>query len=234
MDGFLLIDKPEGITSHDVVDRLRRITGIRRIGHAGTLDPFATGLLIVGVGRGATKRLGEIMGKDKTYEAVAILGGTSDTQDRTGTLTKWRSGEVAGDERGEEPEWPTETAVREALARFTGTQLQTPPMYSAKKIGGKKLYELAREGKEVERKPVEITVHALELTGYAPPSLAFRVRCSSGTYVRTLAHDIGGALDTGAYLSSLRRTAIGDFRVENASKLDVLTPQDWQRSLVAI
>lgn len=224
-EGFLLIDKPEGITSHDVVDRLRRITGIRRIGHAGTLDPFATGLLLVGVGRGATKRLSEVMGKDKTYEAVATLGATSATQDRTGTVTP-SPAPPAG--------WPSETAVREAMARFLGPQKQVPPMYSAKKVAGRKLYELAREGKEIERKPADVTIHAFDLVRYAPPSLSFRVRCSSGTYVRTLAHDLGHALGVGAYLASLRRTSIGDFLVENAAKLEAVTPQDWRGRLTGI
>ncbi|HSD12685.1 MAG TPA: tRNA pseudouridine(55) synthase TruB [Patescibacteria group bacterium] len=226
MDGFLLIDKPEGITSHDVVDRLRRLTGIRRIGHAGTLDPFATGLLIVGVGRGATKRLSEIMGKEKTYDATAVLGATSVTQDRTGTITETESEKVR--------KWPEESAVREAMAGFVGPQKQVPPMFSAKKIAGKKLYELARAGLEVERKPADITIHALELLRYAPPILSFRVRCSSGTYVRTLAHDLGHALGTGAYLEALRRTAIGEYRVENAAELAALTPENWQKALFAL
>lgn len=234
MDGFLLIDKPEGITSHDAVDRLRRITGIRRIGHAGTLDPFATGLLIVGVGRGATKRLSEIMGKEKTYEATAVLGATSVTQDRTGTLTEWSSGQVVKNDGGNRPEWPTETAVREAMAGFLGPQKQVPPMYSAKKIAGKKLYELARAGLEVERKPADITIYALELLRYSPPMMSFSVRCSAGTYVRTLAHDLGHALGTGAYLEALRRTAIGEFRVENAAALAGLTPENWQKALFAL
>lgn len=227
-EGFLLIDKPEGITSHDVVDRLRRVTGVRRIGHAGTLDPFATGLLLVGVGRGATKRLAEIMGKDKTYEAEAVLGATSDTQDRTGTITKV----VGENEKG--VGWPDETTVRDAMARLTGTISQVPPMYSAKKVGGKKLYELARAGQEIERKPIDVTVHEFAVLDYAPPRLVFRARCSSGTYVRTLAHDLGQALGTGAYLKELRRTAIGGFSIENALKLDALTPQNWQAHLMAL
>jgi tRNA pseudouridine55 synthase len=230
MDGFLLIDKPEGITSHDVVDRLRRVTGVRRIGHAGTLDPFATGLLIVGVGRGATKRLSEIMGKDKIYEAVAALGATSDTQDKTGIVTERKvKREVRKDGA-----WPNEAEVKKAMAAFTGRISQVPPMYSAKKVGGRKLYELARAGQEIERKPVEVTIREFAITEYSPPRLGLRVRCSSGTYVRTLAHDLGAALGTGAYLEELRRTAIGDFRVENALKLDAVTAENWQASLQAL
>ncbi|MEY4744306.1 MAG: tRNA pseudouridine 55 synthase [Candidatus Parcubacteria bacterium] len=230
MDGFILIDKPEGITSHDVVDRLRRITGIRRIGHAGTLDPFATGLLVVGIGRGATKRLSEIMGKDKTYEAAAVLGATSDTQDKTGAVVETKE----TSEKRNDGAWPSEDDVKKALAEFTGPIRQVPPMYSAKKIAGRKLYELARAGQEVERKPVEITIRAIDLLRYAPPALSFRVRCSTGTYVRTLAHDIGAALGTGAYLSALRRTSIGDFRVENAVKIAELNPENWRGALFSI
>lgn len=220
MEGFLLIDKPAGITSHDVVDRVRRVTGVRRVGHGGTLDPFATGLLVVGVGRSATRRLGEVSGSQKTYEAVGVLGATSDTQDGTGTVIPTPDAAV-----------PDETRLKDAMRRFAGTILQTPPMYSAKKIGGKKLYELAREGKEVAREPVEVTVHELELLSYAPPRFAFRVRCSSGTYVRTLAHDIGGALGCGAYLAELRRTSVGDLRIEDAIALDGLTPENWTSML---
>lgn len=221
MEGFLLIDKPEGMTSHDVVDRLRRLTGVRRIGHAGTLDPFATGLLVVGVGRGATKRLGEVMGKDKAYEATAVLGATTATQDKTGEIMPTDPARP----------FPPEAEVRTAMATFLGPQRQTPPMFSAKKVGGRKLYELARKGETVERKPSEITVHAFDLLSYDPPRLAFLVRCSSGTYVRTLAHDLGAALGTGGYLETLRRTAIGEFLVEDAVRLEDLSPESWQGRL---
>ncbi|HTK04730.1 MAG TPA: tRNA pseudouridine(55) synthase TruB [Candidatus Eisenbacteria bacterium] len=218
----MLIDKPEGITSHDVVDRLRRITGVQRIGHAGTLDPFATGLLVVGVGRGATKRLSEVMGQDKVYEATAVLGATSDTQDKTGKIT---------DNRLQTTDAPSVTEVGEAMVKFVGPLKQVPPMYSAKKIRGEKLYELARRGEEVVRQPVDIVIHELVLLSFEPPKLTFRVRCSSGTYVRTLAHDLGTALGVGAYLSALRRTAIGGFRVEDAATLEDLSPENWQERL---
>ncbi|OGL74517.1 tRNA pseudouridine(55) synthase TruB [Candidatus Uhrbacteria bacterium RIFCSPHIGHO2_02_FULL_60_10] len=215
--GFLLIDKPAGITSHDVVDRLRRVTGERRIGHAGTLDPFATGLLIVGVGREATKRLGEIMGQDKEYEATLAFCGTSDTQDLTGCLTP-----VPG------AVMPTEEQIRLALPRFTGRIRQVPPMYSAKKIAGRKLYELARAGQEVVRQPVAITVHHWAVLDYRPPYLRFAVRCSSGTYIRTLANDLGEFLACGAYLTMLRRTAIGSWQVADAAELQSVTPDNWR------
>lgn len=222
MSGFLLIDKPAGMTSHDVIDRLRRITGIRKIGHAGTLDPFATGLLIVAVERNATKRLGELLKLDKTYEAVAVLGATSDTQDRTGTITKIP--DIVA---------PDENAVRKALANHTGDLSQTPPMYSAKKINGKKLYELARKGEEVARKPVPVTIHRLTLDSYLFPKLAFTVSCTSGTYIRTLAHDIGLALNTSAYLEELRRTSISRYDIKDAWVLDTLTPDTWEDRLIS-
>lgn len=223
MEGFLLIDKPAGMTSHDVIARLRRLTGISRIGHAGTLDPFATGLLIVGVGRGATKRLGEYLGKSKEYVRTAVLGATSDTQDGTGEIILLP-----------DPVMPGEAALREAMAKFIGPQQQIPPMYSAKKIGGKKLYELARKGMEVERKPSNIVIERLVLDSYAPPHFTFTALCSSGTYVRTLAHDIGAAVGTGAYLETLRRTTIGVFSVDQAATLESLEPNDWQNRLISL
>lgn len=223
MDGFLYIDKPAGITSHDVVDLVRRHTGERRVGHAGTLDPFATGLLIVGVGREATKRLSGFLGQDKTYEAVMVLGASSDTQDLTGTLTP-ETGAVM----------PDKAVLARTMAKFTGEISQLPPMYSAKKIKGRKLYELARKGEEAARQPVTVTIRELELLSYEPPRASFRVRCSSGTYVRTLAHDIGDVLETGAYLESLRRTAVGDISVAQAAKLAELTPENWRDRLLPI
>ncbi len=222
MSGFLLIDKPAGMTSHDVIDRLRRITGIRKIGHAGTLDPFATGLLIVAVERSATKRLGELLKLDKTYVAVAVLGATSDTQDLTGQITQ--TPDVIA---------PDGNTVKEALARYAGQIMQTPPMYSAKKIRGKKLYELARKGEEVARAPVPVTIHGLTLDRYAYPELGFTVSCSSGTYIRTLAHDIGQTLGTGAYLRELRRTRISRYDIKDSVTLDDLTSDPWQDHLIS-
>lgn len=221
MHGFLLIDKPAGITSHDVIDRIRRITGERTVGHAGTLDPFATGLLIVGVGRAATKRLAEIVGKEKAYVGTLVFGAASDTQDGTGQVVPTAEAVI-----------PTEEAVRAALPHFLGTTMQTPPMYSAKKIAGKKLYELARAGEVVERQPVPVTVRHLDPILYEPPRFTFSVRCSAGTYIRTLAHDLGQKLGCGAYLESLRRTAIGDDSVHDAAPLAELTKENWEARLV--
>lgn len=226
MHGFILLDKPDGPTSHDVVNRVRRLTGERRVGHAGTLDPFATGLLIVGVGRTATREFQRLVGLDKEYEAVFALGATSDTDDRTGKIDAgaWRA------EIGEEE-------IRKAMRQFVGAIEQLPPAYSAIKVGGKKLYELARAGKPVERKPRPVTVHAFELAaapavhGSAAPFLRVRIRCSSGTYVRSLARDLGEALGTGGYVEELRRTAVGPFRVEDAVRLDSLRPDNAEAAL---
>jgi tRNA pseudouridine55 synthase len=220
ISGFLLIDKPAGMTSHDVIDRLRKITGIRRIGHGGTLDPFATGLLVVGIGQ-ATKALATYNGSGKTYEATAVLGASSDTQDLTGKV------EAVADVA-----LPDRAALEAAMARFRGDIMQTPPMYSAKKVGGKKLYELARAGEVVERKPVPVHISELRLLAYDPPRFSFTVSCSGGTYIRTLAHDIGTVLGTGAYLERLRRTAVGTLGIEKAVPLDALTHDNWRDRII--
>jgi len=218
--GFLLIDKPAGITSHDVVDRVRRVTGLKKVGHGGTLDPFATGLLVVGVGREATRELGSFIGHDKEYEAVMALGASSDTQDRDGQIIETPNAEL-----------PTESELKESMGKFVGHQQQVPPMYSAKKIKGKKMYELARQGLEVEREPVEITVHELELLNYESPHAKFRASVSSGTYIRTLAHDIGRDMGCGAYLEELRRTKIGSLNIDAATVLADLKPENWVEKL---
>ena len=201
--GFLLVDKPVGPTSHDIVDAARRALRTRKIGHAGTLDPFASGLLILAVGK-MTKEISKFVGLDKAYEATLRFGAVSDTMDRTGAITEQEDCAVTRD------------ALTSALAKFRGEIDQVPPMYSAKKVGGKKLYELAREGKEIERKPVRVTIHELELVDFAWPLAKIRTRVSSGTYIRALAHDIGQSLGCGAYLEELRRTAVGRFDVQDA------------------
>ncbi len=214
--GFMykLIDKPVDWTSHDVVAKIRgiarKVTGNKKIkvGHAGTLDPFATGLLIVGIGREATKRLDEFKALPKTYIATLKLGATSDTQDSDGVITKTR--------KHENTKTPTENKVIDILQNFIGKQEQIPPMYSAKKIGGKKLYDLARKGIEIEREPNEIEIFNIKLLDYNYPDLKIEVDCSTGTYIRTLAHDIGKKLDCGAYCDELRRTRIGEFDVDKA------------------
>jgi tRNA pseudouridine55 synthase len=221
MLGALIIDKPEGITSHDVVARVRRVIGMRQVGHAGTLDPFATGVLVVCVGR-ATRLVRFLTGLDKEYLATVRLGFATDTQDLTGKqITPLRSSNESNLE-----------TLRRVLDEFIGPQLQTPPMFSAKKIGGERLYRAAREGREVAREPVAITIHSIALIdGSQSPlpknedgtmDLGVRVRCSSGAYVRTLAHDIGERLGVGAHLAALRRTAVGQFEIEQAVTLEVL------------
>lgn len=206
---FFLIDKPAGITSHDVVNAVRQATGERRVGHAGTLDPFATGLLIVAVGREATRRLSLFSGMDKTYRTVIFLGAESDTHDMTGKINR-----LAASNKN-----ITKEKIKECLMGFVGRQAQIPPMYSAKKIGGKKLYELARKGASVEREPVAIEIFELELLNYEWPELEVSVRVSSGTYIRALARDIGRSLGCGAYCAKLVRTGIGVYRLESALPL---------------
>ena len=221
MDGLLLIDKPARWTSHDVVARVRSVirtqTGQKaKVGHTGTLDPFATGLLILVVGS-YTKKAGEFSKLDKTYEAEITLGANSSTGDIEGKITKRGDrGEGIGGRR------PTEPAVRRVLSRFEGKILQTPHKYSAVKVGGQRAYKLARAGKEVKLKPREVTIYSLELLSYEYPKVKIRTKVSSGTYIRSLAEDIGEALGTGAYLSALRRTSVGDFKVENAQNLQNL------------
>lgn len=206
---FILIDKPADWTSHDVVGYLRKKMGVKKIGHAGTLDPFATGLLICGVGREATRRLDEFKGMDKVYLAKIRLGAISDTQDKMGKISKNKVAQI-----------PHQQKIQEILTGFLGKQLQTPPMFSAKKIKGQKLYDLARAGITVERKPNEIEIYSIDLKSYAWPYLEIEVKCSTGTYIRTLAHDIGQKLGVGAYCEELRRMAIGNYKVENAEKIN--------------
>ncbi len=211
VDGFLAIDKPPGMTSHDVVARVRRSLGTSRVGHAGTLDPDATGVLLVGVGR-ATRLMRYMTALPKSYVGELVLGVATSTLDAAGevTATYDMSGVGLDD-------------VRAAAAGFEGDILQIPPMVSAIKVGGRRLHELAREGVEIDREPRPVTVHRLEVEPTEDP-LVFElsVDCSSGTYIRSLAADIGQALGGGAHLRALRRTAIGSFRVEAACPLDAL------------
>lgn len=220
VDGILVIDKPEGITSHDVVSRVRGILKTRRVGHTGTLDPFATGVLVILVGKAT--RLAQFLDKDrKEYIAEIQFGSRTDTGDKTG-LRIWDCGLRIDDLATKlgQVDW------NELWKRFEGEILQTPPMYSAKKIAGKKLYELARNGITVERKPVAVTIHELELLQDAlrTPQSVFRIRvaCSRGTYIRTLAEDIGEAIGVGAHLLELRRIAAGGFRLDQSITLEAL------------
>lgn len=233
---FLLIDKPAGKTSHDVVDRIRKVTGERRVGHAGTLDPFATGLLIIGVGRDCTKHLAHFLGMKKSYIADIALGATTETLDPESPEV------IIPQDSGNESISLEE--LREAIKELTGPQKQVPPMYSAIKMGGKKLYELARAGKTIEREPRDVTVYSWEprfepnplvppLTkNQTPPfplpiTLSFTICVSSGTYIRALARDLGRLCGTGGYLRYLRRTSIGTHSLSDAVPLNELTSENW-------
>lgn len=211
---FLLINKPVGWTSFDVVAYVRKQYRTEhpdqkniKVGHAGTLDPFATGLLIVGVGREATKRLDEFKNMAKTYIATVKLGATSDTYDSTGQITIHDTRNMIQ---------PNVKEIEPVLNLFKGKQLQTPPMFSAKKINGQRLYKLARQGIEIERQPNEIEIYKIKLLDFTWPILTIEVQCSAGTYIRTLAHDIGVKLGTGAYCHELVRTQIGEYLLKNA------------------
>ncbi|MFA6105756.1 MAG: tRNA pseudouridine(55) synthase TruB [Patescibacteria group bacterium] len=213
MKDFILVNKPEGWTSFDVVGFLRNkikkenpeLKNIK-VGHAGTLDPFATGLLIVGIGREATKRLDEFKNLPKTYLTTIHLGATSNTDDKTGEISLISEKE------------PLTKEVEKTLADFVGKQQQIPPMFSAKKVAGQRLYKLARKGETIERQPDEIEIHSLKLLSYSYPLLKIEVACSTGTYIRTLARDIGEKLGVGAYCEELVRTAIGEYNLKDAKK----------------
>jgi tRNA pseudouridine55 synthase len=222
MNGFLLIDKPDGWTSHDIVGYMRKVTGEKRIGHAGTLDPFATGLLIVAIGRQYTKRLEEFKNLDKEYVATIHLGAVSDTQDRTGVITMHDSHDTTQF---------SQTNIEAVLQSFVGAQEQIPPMYSAKKVDGKRLHALARAGKEVERKPSQVIIHSIELLSYDGQLVTVKCHVSPGTYIRTLAHDIGQALGVGAYCEELRRTKIGTYCVEDGISPKILVPEIVEKRL---
>lgn len=224
MDGLLIIDKPAGITSHDVVGRVRRALKTKRVGHTGTLDPFATGVMVILVGKAT--RLAQFLDKDeKEYEAVMQFGSETDTGDSTGRQKAecgMRKAELLA--RLEKTDWD------HILSKFRGTLQQTPPMYSAKKVEGKKLYELARKGVEIERKAVEVTITGLEIvesdSTSAKPVKQIRVACSAGTYIRSLAEDIGREIGVGAHLTGLRRIRAGRFKIDSAIKLDALSESD--------
>jgi len=203
VDGLLLLDKPPGVTSHDVVDEVRRALGMRKVGHAGTLDPMATGLLLVGVGR-ATRLLRFLVGLHKTYEGTGRLGEETDTLDAEGEVVRTA------------PVGSARSDLERAMTALVGESMQRPPAYSAVRVGGRKLYEAARKGQELEAAPRRVSVEAFDLLAFDGRDFEFRVTCSSGTYVRVLVADVGHALGCGAHLVRLARTAIGPFHVEDA------------------
>jgi tRNA pseudouridine55 synthase len=219
-EGILNINKPTGLTSHDVVNRVRRLAGLRRVGHAGTLDPLATGVLLVCLGR-ATRLVEYLVGQPKTYETAVRLGQSTDTYDAEGQVVAERPYSHL-----------TQASLTQALAQFRGPIQQTPPLYSAIKKEGQPLYKLARQGVAVEVAAREVTIDELEVTAVNLPFLTLHVTCSSGTYIRSLVHDLGEALGCGGHVVALRRTAVGDFTVNTAVPLDHLTPENLNTHLL--
>jgi len=205
-EGILPVYKPPGQTSFDLVRRLRKLTGIKKIGHAGTLDPFAEGVMILLIGREFTKKADTFLNQDKEYEAVIHLGIETTTYDPEGEVVF------------ESPLIPTSVQIEEALRHFQGTISQIPPMFSAKKVKGKKLYKLARQGLEIERKPIQVTLET-SLLSYDYPELRLQITCSKGTYIRSIAQDLGKRLTCGAYLKKLTRTRCGPYHLQECIKL---------------
>jgi tRNA pseudouridine55 synthase len=224
ISGALVVDKPVGMTSHDVVQAIRNGTGLRRAGHTGTLDPRASGVLVILVGPAV--RLSEyVSASDKRYQAIIRLGGTTDTFDAEGKFTPTK-----------DPVAVTEAEFEEALKTFVGEIEQVPPAHSAVKVGGRKAYDMARNGEEVTLEPRKITVHHLEVLEWTPPEVVIDVHCSSGTYVRSLANDLGQKLGSGAYLVGLRRTKSGKFTLRDATPLrklqEAFTAGNWYQFLI--
>lgn len=209
MKGILLINKPKGWTSFDLVRKVRRVSGVKKVGHAGTLDPFATGVMVILVGRDYTKQSDTLLCQDKEYIARLHLGATTDTYD------------TEGERKELSDRQPSREEIEAVLTKFQGTILQTPPMYSAKKIKGKKLYELARAGKTIERPAVPVTLK-VDLLNYTYPFVDIRVACSKGTYIRSLGHDIGQELGCGAYLEELQRLRSGSFDISQCIEVEEL------------
>lgn len=219
LNGIMVVNKPSGMTSHDVVDRLRRRLKIRRVGHSGTLDPLATGVLVMLVGR-ATKLFNQFVAYDKGYRARILLGKRTDTADIQGAVLEEKPADFV-----------TKENIEEVFSQFLGETEQVPPMYSAIKHKGRKLYELARKGVEVDRTPRKIRIDVLKLLKFEPPEITFYVECSKGTYVRKLAEDIGEKLGTAACITKIERTKVGPFHIDEAVSLDDAGPQDlrsWQ------
>ena len=217
--GILLLDKPIGPTSHDAVARVRRAAGLRRVGHAGTLDPLASGLLLLGLGP-AARFLEYLVGLDKTYETTVRLGQATTTYDAEGEVTAERPVDVSA------------AQLAAALDAFRGPIRQRVPPYSAVKRDGRPLYESARRGVTLDLPEREVVIHALDLLAFDPPFVSLRVACSSGTYIRSLAHDLGAALGSGGHVAALRRTAVGAFAVASAVPLDALTPESVAAALL--
>lgn len=224
-EGILLVDKPQGITSHDVVARMRKVFRIKKVGHAGTLDPMATGLLLIMIGK-ATKVSQYLMSNAKEYTGTVHLGIETDSQDAEGEVVAEKS----------VPDLSKEDVLAE-MKTFMGDQYQTPPMYSAKKVNGQKLYKLARQGKTVEREARVIHISKYDMTDFDLPRVSFDVGCSKGAYIRTLAHDLGNKLGCGGHLCVLRRTVVGKFRIEDANTIEEIqemSPSVLRKKLIPV
>jgi tRNA pseudouridine55 synthase len=219
LEGLLLIDKPVGPTSHDVINQLRRLSGMRRIGHAGTLDPLASGLLLVCFGR-ATRLLEYLLNQPKRYEAAVRLGQSTDTFDAQGSVVS------------EKPVHVTAVEIEEALEHFRGPIVQYAPAYSAVKRDGIPLYKLARQGLAVERPSREVTIYNLEMLSWQEPVVRLDIACSSGTYIRAIADDLGTKLECGGHISALRRTAVGTFTIGQAVSPEELDSGNWSERLL--
>jgi tRNA pseudouridine55 synthase len=210
LNGVLIVDKPGGMTSHDVVDAIRRIAGTRRVGHSGTLDPMAEGVLVICLGS-ATRIVQFLVGMDKVYTGCITLGAISSTYDAEGKITM-----------EDRPIPGSVGVIREAMMQQVGEHIQVPPSYSAVKVAGRKLYEYARSGEAVPQKPRRVRIHRFDMVSYEPPDICFEAHVASGTYIRTMAHDLGLKLECGGFLSRLRRTRVGGFSIHQAIRLDEL------------
>ncbi|MDP8237711.1 MAG: tRNA pseudouridine(55) synthase TruB [Candidatus Hatepunaea meridiana] len=206
---LIAVNKPIGLTSFDVVRQIRKATGVRKVGHAGTLDPFAEGVLLIGIGRDSTRRLGEFLKGDKEYLASVVLGIVTDTYDPTGKVVEKNQFKMPDKER-----------ICSVLDQFKGDILQIPPLFSAIKVNGVRMYKIARKGIEIERKPRKVTIKEIELIHLTEDGFKMRVCCSHGTYIRSLAYDIGRVLGVGAHLGQLTRTRVGDYTLDQAVNLD--------------
>jgi len=224
ISGILIINKPAGPTSHDIVDEIRKISGIKQVGHTGTLDPFAEGLLIILVGK-ATKLQSHFMNMNKTYLAALKLGKTTDTYDITGIKSQITSTKL---------QTITKSQIQNILNTFIGEIEQMPPAFSAIKIKGHKAYELARKGIKPNLQSRKVKIYDIKILDYKYPKLEIEVKCGKGTYIRSLAHDIGQKLNRGAYLEKLVRTQIGKFDIKNSVKMSKLTSNNWQKYLLKI
>lgn len=222
-EGLIIVNKPSGISSFRVISVLRQITGIRKIGHAGTLDPLASGILVCAIGRGATKFLGNFLKQDKSYIAEIKLGATSSTYDADGDI-KERDGYAI----------PKKIEVLETIEQFIGDVYQTPPIFSAKKINGVRAYHLARLGREVKMEKQKIRIDKIKIIRYKFPNLEIEVDCGSGTYIRSLANDIGEKINTGGYIVSLKRIRSGNFKLSQAVELDGLSEKNWYKYLLPV